>query len=166
MKKAPVVLLIGLIAFAFSDCGGASLKKFADNQKAAQLKSTKGRVIIDGTLIEPLYDIVIGNPTGKQYDAIVYLNKIKVFPTGTGTTQSICEKYVEMLKQEIGKESLIIINTQHTNLEKPFQVKDLARWDQIKSVLASSMTDEQKYLELTGIVRDQPLAREIVAKNK
>ena len=148
-----------LLASWSGACGSLDLKNMADEQIAA----VKGRILIDGKIHEPLYEMTVGNPNLKYPDdCVVYVSKIRVFPPARTVARKSAEQYVNELKKEIADGKFIIISTDSAYRD----TREITVYQQLKLILASAKSDKEKTNEITGIVNSQLLAEKIVKNNK
>jgi len=165
MKKALVLVLVSAVFLTLFGCAGVDLEKMAAEQKAAQVAGVKGRMMVDGKIVEPPYKFVVGNPDLKAPAlTVVYLNRAKIFPAGKVTIpRKQAESFVADAEKTISEGKLFILSTDSDFTEK----RDMAVLSRIKEVLASAKTDSQKTDELVNIVQcSYPMAKAIVMGNK
>jgi hypothetical protein len=146
MRKVMAVVLVAFAVALFSGCG-FDLEKFAAEQQALKLQAQTSRIILEGKIIEPLYEVVVGTEFGKNGTSYVTLNKTKIYPENWASAEG-AQKYAADLKAEIEKGTLIVI---YKVSDFKYQIKPLSKLDEVKAILASTKTEKAKIMELTGL---------------
>ena len=136
MKKIIILILTGFMIQAVSGC--SSMMDIAASMQ-------KGRYIVAGKLIDPPYSDPMQNVSnGKIWVNGIYLTKEIKDP---GSAKLLCEEYQRQMKAG----SLMILGGEKS--DEYYVMKDgEKKFNEIKAVLASNKTKNQKIKELNTIL--------------